>query len=79
MKNKSTKERQYATINTTTIKSMSIFNFLDQADFNTEKPSHRKCSYDCKRFGTDQDIECAEYVLKRHEVEQIYDRGFKKL
>ena len=63
--------------NTTTIKSMSIFNFLDQVDFNTDQNHHTEnVVMIAKRFGSDQDIECAEYVLKRHEEETMYDRGF---
>ena len=51
--------------NTNTIKSMSIFNFLNQVDFNTDQNHHTEnVVMIAKRFGSDQDIECAEYVLK---------------
>ena len=53
--------------NVKTIKSMSIYDFLNQVDFNTDQNHHTEyVVMIAKRFGSDQDIECAEYVLKRH-------------
>jgi len=66
--------------NTTTIKSMSIFNFLDQVDFNTDQNHHTEnVVMIAKRFGSDQDIECAEYVLKRHKEEQCMTEDLRTL
>ena len=66
--------------NTNTIKSMSIFNFLNQVDFNTDQNHHTEnVVIIAKRFGSDQDIECAEYVLKRHEEEQCMTEDLRTL
>ena len=66
--------------NTTTIKSMSIFNFLDQVDFNTDQNHHTEnVVMIAKRFGSDQDIECAEYVLKRHNEESCMTEDLRTL
>jgi len=66
--------------NVKTIKSMSIYDFLNQVDFNTDQNYHTEnVVMIAKRFGSDQDIECAEYVLKRHNEESCMTGDLRTL
>jgi hypothetical protein len=77
-KEKMTKEN-IMPIKETRIKNMSIFNLYDWIEYNTDQNYHTEnIVIIAMRFGDDEDIENAKYVMKRHEEETCMTEDLRK-
>jgi|TARA_X000001388_G_scaffold74608_1_gene67919 hypothetical protein len=61
------------------IKNMSIFDLYDWIEYNTDQNYHTEnIVIIAMRFGDDEDIENAKYVMKRHEEETCMTEDLRK-
>jgi hypothetical protein len=61
------------------IKNMSIFDLYDWIEYNTDQNYHTEnIVIIAMRFGDDEDIENAKYVMKRHEKETCMTEDLRK-
>ena len=61
------------------IKNMSIFDLYDSIEYNTDQNYHTEnIVIIAMRFGDDEDIENAKYVMKRHEEETCMTEDLRK-
>tara|TARA_R100001086_G_scaffold121684_1_gene62614 strand:- start:289 stop:582 length:294 start_codon:yes stop_codon:yes gene_type:complete len=61
------------------IKNMSIFDLYDWIEYNTDQNYHTEnIVIIAIRFGDDEDIENAKYVMKRHEEETCMTEDLRK-
>ena len=61
------------------IKNMSIFDLYDWIEYNTDQNYHTEnIVIIAMRFGDDEDIENAKYVMKRHEEETRMTEDLRK-
>ena len=61
------------------IKNMSIFDLYDWIEYNTDQNYHTENIVIIEmRFGDDEDIENAKYVMKRHEEETCMTEDLRK-
>ena len=61
------------------IKNMSIFDLYDWIEYNTDQNYHTEnIVIIAMRFGDDEDIKNAKYVMKRHNQETYMTQDLKK-
>ena len=61
------------------IKNMSIFDLYDWIEYNTDQNYHTEnIVIIAMRFGNDEDIENAKYVMKRHEEATCMTEDLRK-
>ena len=61
------------------IKNMSIFDLYDWIEYNTDQNYHTEnIVIIAMRFGDDEDIENAKYIMKRHNEETCMTQDLKK-
>ena len=61
------------------IKNMSIFDLYDWIEYTTDQNYHTEnIVIIAMRFGDDEDIENAKYVMKRHEEETCMTEDLRK-
>ena len=61
------------------IKNMSIFDLYDWIEYNTDQNYHTEnIVIIAMRFGDNEDIENAKYVMKRHEEETCMTEDLRK-